>query len=92
MERLNWGELTMRFAAGRLTIDGEAVHPKPVEFKLSALLGQYPGKGLAAHRIISQIWERSPAEDRGSAPRAKVCLAAHRLRAVAPVNMLKTIE
>lgn len=50
------GGLTVDFAAAEVTVDGEAVHLTPIEYKLLCLLARHAGRVLTHNYIVRSVW------------------------------------
>jgi len=50
------GPIRMDHGRHEVTVDGEAVHLTPIEFRLLALLMQHPGRVLTHRHLLREVW------------------------------------
>ena len=63
-DRIECGGLVVDLASRNITLGGVAVHLTPIEYKLLALLGSFPGKVIAFQQIFAEVWGADYAVDR----------------------------
>ncbi len=53
---VNCGNLNIDLAERRVTRDGQPVHLTPTEFRLLAVLAEYPGRAIAPETLLARVW------------------------------------
>jgi two-component system KDP operon response regulator KdpE len=57
------GELSIDFAARRVTLAGEEVHLTPTEYELLRLLALNPGRVLTHRQLLTKVWGSEYSEE-----------------------------
>src|SRR5204863_8129810 len=59
-----YGDLTIDFAAHRVTLDGEELRLTPTEYQILANLASHPGLVLTQQQLLERVWGAEYATDR----------------------------
>lgn len=54
--QFQWEQLAVDFQKRSVTLNGEAVHLTPIEFRLLSILVQYGGKVLTSSLLLTEVW------------------------------------